>query len=179
MFDIQSIFGSLDATGRTLGRFPDVQTVSIEEADYAWRLKGGNYNKFDRKGNIVNAQLSDFEMPKSSIVLFTRRKVLTTTAIGANYGSVKEMYGFEDWQISIRGVLLPQEVNIQTQQSRLQAFEQLADSIEVEGAQFEERLIDHIIIQRLDFAQQPGRPGMLAFEMDCVSDQALELLLNI
>lgn len=145
-------------------------------------LKGKKYQVFDRMGNIVYRQYDDFELPSASLVTMRHAKIINKTKANAANGTVKEMYGFDDWKIEIRGFCLsdPSHQNAQTaynQKLKLFEFDKIVDSISVISEVFNDLDISNIVIEELSFNQLKGKPGVIPFHMKCVSDEPLELIL--
>ena len=150
---------------------------------YPVTLKGGVYKVYDSSGKIVEKKMTDFRLPLATIVDFSRSKIKQKTKIPGSMSSVKEMYGHDDWQIRIRGLCLdeprhPQGLDgFMDQHNKILEFEQLADSIDVEGDLFKEKSIYKIDINQINFPQLQGKPRVLPFDFSCESDEPLELIL--
>jgi len=145
-------------------------------------FKGQKYQYYTDTGEIDTIQLADFELPSVSLSSFSRKKNISQTKMTAGYGTVKEMYGFDDWQIQIRGLCLkdPSHPTAQTafdQHLELLAFEKVAEAIPVEGELFNEKGIDALVIRSIKFDQVPGKPGVIPFTITCTSDTPTELML--
>jgi len=141
-------------------------------------IKGGNYKVYDKvSGKLVDKEYSDFEFPLATIVDFSRNKNIAKTPTIGSSGTVKEIFGFEDWKINIRGICLDDE----SRKSHKTAKEQLyyliklnaiADSIVIsKGRIFFEKEINRIAIESLNITAVQGKPGMMQFEMECSSDE--------
>jgi hypothetical protein len=166
-------------------------SVPVEEYDAAQKMswmgtpimfpilfKGGTYQFYNANGELYDKQLNDFDLPPTTVVDFRRAKNITkTNVLGAN-GTVKEIYGFDDWQIRIRGLCLdtPSEKAYDLQ-SELLEWEKIADSVEVEGDLFLDKDIYRITIEEINFTQPQGRHNVIPFEITASSDQPLELVL--
>lgn len=149
---------------------------------FPWSLKGGNYLTYNSKGEIIEKTLGDFRMPAATLCVFTRAKIMRTTAVSGGRGTVKEMYGFDDWSITVKGVMVPesnhpQATDVFEMRNKLLEFENLTDAIEVSGDLFEAIGVSHLVINRINIPQLQGKPRMIPFEMNCISDQPIELLL--
>ena len=94
--------------------FPDVEFISVAPEDKmtsfgvpvygSFRLKADGYNSYDDRGNVKVVEMAEMQMPYSCLAEFSRAMIMTQTqTLGAN-GTVKEIYGLDDWQIKIRGV---------------------------------------------------------------------------
>ncbi|MCT4644373.1 MAG: DUF6046 domain-containing protein [Carboxylicivirga sp.] len=145
----------------------------------AFWLKGGRYLSYDYNGELVEKEYSDLLMPLATMVDFSRPKIVGKTT--TNIGTVKEIYGLDDWTISINGIILPDKYNPYTQQTvaeqmdALQQFHEIAGSVEVEGQIFAQRKISRIVTEDIEFKPVQGRPNMMQFSIPAISDEDLLL----
>lgn len=149
---------------------------------FPWSLKGGQYMTYNDKGEVIQKTIEDFRMPAASLCVFTRAKIMRTTPVSGGRGTVKEMYGFDDWSITVKGVMVnesnhPQAKDVFAMRDKLLQFENLTDAIGVSGDLFEAIGVSHVVINRINIPQLQGKPRMIPFEMNCISDQPIELLL--
>lgn len=150
-----------------------------QKAFGAFWLKGGRYLNFDFTGELREKEYNDFLMPLATIVDFERPKTVEKTIRSG--GTVKEIYGLGDWAISINGIILPDKYNPYTQQTvaeqmdALQQFHEVAGSIEVDGQLFAQRNITRIVTEGLSFRPVQGRPNMMQYSIEAVSDEDLLL----
>ncbi len=145
-------------------------------------LKGKKYQVFDSFGNVVLQDYEDFVLPAATLVTMRRAKIINKTKANAANGTVKEMYGFNDWRIDIRGFCLadPSHKNATAaydQKLKLWEYDNVVDSIEILGQLFNDLNISNIAIEEIQFNQLKGKPGVIPFYMKCVSDEPLELIL--
>lgn len=144
-------------------------------------LKGGKHLSFDSQGELVENEYNSLLMPLATMVDFSRNKTVTKTPMVGGAGSVKEIYGLEDWAISINGIILPDDYNPITQQTvaeqmeAIQQFHEIAGAIDVEGWIFSQRNISRIVTESLKFSPIQGRPNMMQFSIEAVSDEDLLL----
>lgn len=142
-------------------------------------LKGGNQIKiFDEKGDLKTESYGDFKMPAVTLVDFSRSKILSKTYVRGASGSVKEMFGFEDWKIRMRGLCL-NEPGIRTAKQQMEGltwFEKVAEPVEVTGYQFLEMQISTIVINSITFRQIEGKPWVIPFEIDAESNTDILLM---
>ena len=135
----------------------------------------------DYKGKLTDVTLKKLLMPLASLVNFSRSKNITKTPMLGGRGSIKEIYSLQDWSISINGIILPDSLNPLTQQSvteqqeAIQQFNEVAGSIKVAGQLFEQRNISRIVIESLSFSPVRGKPGMMQYKIEAVSDGDLLL----
>jgi len=132
---------------------------------------GKTYNKYDG-GMIVQVQPDDFVLPYAVTIDFVRSKNVIKTHINGHDGTVKEMFGMDDWQISIKGLILEQNgKTVDDIKQELLMYESLADTIKIkQGKQFTEKGIYGIFIEELSFPQLKGFPKVQPFEISAVSD---------
>lgn len=143
---------------------------------------GGSYNRFENDGSLRRYSFSNFELPASTMVEFSRSKNIIETQVAGGDGTIKELFSFADWQIRIRGVCLddpshPQYPTAVQQREALEAWENIAGAIEVEGALFAAKSIFSIVIKDFSIASIQGSHGLIPFEISCASDVPLELML--
>jgi len=141
-------------------------------------FKGGKYNKHKPNGSGVElVAMNDWYLPPASLIDFSRSKIMSKTRIAGNNGTIKEIYGFTDWSIKIRGLCLdtPNE-SASEQYKELLKWEDLADSIDVIGKLFVDKSIYKISIEEIDFKQLEGSPNIIPFTINVISDVPLETL---
>lgn len=145
------------------------------------KIVGGSYQVYNELGQIVSSDTEDFEFPATTLVNFRRAKVMGQTKVLGDTGTVKEIYGFTDWAIDIRGICLrdpghPQAESALQQIRAINKLENIVDSIYVEGLPFSDRDIHKITINEIDTPQVKGRPGVIPFSLRCSSDKPIELI---
>lgn len=197
---IQDVFGitpvfhpELDEKYIQAAAFPNVEMESpapeydkapVRYGQKTWGafwFKGGRYLTFGQNGELKEEQYSDLLMPLASLVTFKRAKVVKKTDTIGGAGTVKEIYGLADWDISIRGIIIHDEFNPSKQQSvreqmdAIQSFHETAGSIEVEGQIFADRNISRIVTEDCNFEPIQGRPNMMQYTIQAISDEDLLL----
>lgn len=176
-------------TDSTAAVYTGVHTIQEDEAEsMSWlgtpivfpiTLQAGGYKIYDAVGRLKEQRFEDFVLPSATLVEFSRAKNIATTEVLGSNGTVKEIFGFADWQIRMRGVCLPERNRSEIdQKNNLLKWEQIAGSIKVDGALFFEKGIDRMVITDLNFAQIQGKPNVIPFELTAISDQAIELVMN-
>lgn len=145
-------------------------------------LMGGSYKVYDHKGALSNQNMTDFLLPYATIMDFSRSMNMTKTKVLGNEGTVKEIYGLDDWSISIRGIALDDEQrNAQKtaheQIDELVKWRSVCDSINVSGKLFNNKDIYALCMENLDIRPKQGKYNVITFEMKCTSDKPMELLL--
>jgi len=139
-------------------------------------LKGGTHEVYNRFGKLIEKTLGDFEMPAATLCEFRRAKNITQTNVLGSNGTVKEIFGFDDWQISFKGVCLPEPGRTEVEQKEmLLQLEKVAGRIEVIGELFDEKDINAIVISEVSFPQIQGKPRVIPFEINALSDEVIDL----
>ena len=139
------------------------------------------YKKYNNNGEIVDKEMGEFRLPIASIVSFRRDKIMSQTRINGGKGTVKEIYGFDDWQVTINGFFLPDASQPQgfknplQQEKELIKWDELASSIEVFGELFNLRGISNLTLKGINVEPFRGKPNIRAFTINAVSDEAIEL----
>jgi hypothetical protein len=141
----------------------------------------GNYKKYNDRGEIVNKKMGDFRLPIASVISFRRDKIMGITRINGGNGTVKEIYGFDDWQVTINGFFIPDGSQPQgfknplEQEKELIKWDNLASSIEVFGELFSVRKIKNLTIKGINIEPMRGKPNIRTFTINALSDSPIEL----
>lgn len=142
---------------------------------------GGKYQVYDQKGNLSQQSISDFMLPATSVVNFTRKKTITKTPTIGGKGTVKEIYSIEEWEINISGTCLTDitrkdHQTAHAQQLALDEYNRVAGSINILGDRlFNDKEIAAITIEDIQFKTKPGSPDEVEFEIKATSDNPAEL----
>lgn len=162
---------------------PEVEITKSEVMSYLGtpvfmpvRFLEGKYKKLNY-GRVQTVSSEEWQLPYTTLVDFNRKKIIAKTQVNGYYGEVKEMYGFGDWDIKIRGFLInnnpfkfPEE-----ELRRLLEFENLTDAISVEGDMFNWLSIYKLVIEDIQLPRIEGMPNVQPFQLSCVSDVPIEL----
>ncbi len=144
----------------------------------SFTVKGDTYKVYDKRtGMLEDKEYSSFEFPVASIVDFSRDKnVIVTPTIGST-GSVKEIFGLQDWRINIRGICMndtsrKENVTAKEQQLALIALNEIAGALIIEkGSIFLDKQITKLVIESLSFTAIQGKPGLIQYEIQAISDE--------
>lgn len=138
-------------------------------------FKKGSYKRYKLNGELEIVQLNDFALPPATMFSFRRAKNITRTNVLGSNGTVKEIFGFDDWIIDVRGLCLDEpDLSAQDQFAKLLEWENLADAIEVSGSQFGLRGIQRVCISEWSENIPQGQPGVVAFQMSLIGDDPME-----
>lgn len=146
---------------------------------------GGTYKKYNINGELEEVQLEDFTLPFSTLLIFRRAKNITRTNVLGSTGTVKEIYGFDDWIIDVKGLCLNENsrgnnhrVKAQETLKKILEWEVLADSIELKAnALFNQIGIGAVTISDWSHQVLQGQDGAVAFQFTMYSDEFKELQL--
>ena len=146
---------------------------------FPMKFLGGQFKKYDDKGRLVDTSLNDFWLPDATMADFSRAKnIIKTTTLGAN-GTVKEVYGFDDWDIRIRTLCLRnKELTEREQEKKILEWFGVAGSIGIEGYLFTKKNIKSIVLEDIDIKSVSGSPNVIPIEITAVSDEPIELLID-
>jgi hypothetical protein len=146
-------------------------------------ISEGTYETYEFDGSLKKYKYSQFLMPVATIVNFSRQKSIVKTSTIGGLGSVKEIYSLDDWKIEIKGIILPDKNNppafqsVQGQMDALQKYHEIAGSIAVEGQIFGDRNIVRITTEKLSFTPIKGKPNMMEYSIEAVSDEDILMII--
>lgn len=146
---------------------------------YPVMFRSGEYPIYDWYGKPKTRQYEDLWLPATTMLDFSRAKnVIKTNVLGAN-GTVKEVFGFDDWQIRIRMLCLDDaKFTAKQYADKLQDWFEIAGGINVHGSIFSKKEIYNIVIEDFDIKTLAGSPGVIPIEMTAVSNEPVEIFLN-
>ena len=169
--------------------YGSIRTVGREEAMrlsklgtpivFPMKFTAGSYKFYDYQSKIVEKQLSDFWLPPATMVDFSRVKNISRTDVIGGNGTVKEIYGFDDWQIRIRTVCHNDELSSREYEKRLIEWSEVIQSISVEGDLFGWKNIHNLVIESIDIRSLEGTPNVIPIELNCISDEPFELIYRL
>jgi len=142
------------------------------------RLRGGEFKKYNQIGELVDVVVGETFLPPTTMFTFSRAKNITKTNILGSNGTVKEIYGFDDWQIDVKGLCLDTPSMSATEKmEQLLQYESLAGSIAVGGKLFTKKEIHAVVIEDFKIESIQGSPDVIPFTMRLISDEPIELFL--
>jgi len=141
-----------------------------------------DYATYDVNGNRTTINISSFRMPYATIVDFTQAKNVSKTKVLGTRGTVKEIYGNDDWNIQIRGFCINDKSRSgyktpEEQMSALITYGKVMDAIGVTGSIFNDKEIYSIVIEELSFNPIQGNSSIIPFTIRACSDTPKELQL--
>lgn len=135
-------------------------------------FKRGSYPKFKPNGELEQVILEDYFLPPATLFSFRRAKNVVRTNVLGGGGTVKEIFGFDDWIVDVKGLCLDEpDKSAQEQLKELTSWESLASSIEISGELFNALDITSVVISEFAHNVPQGQPGVVAFQMTFISDE--------
>ncbi len=143
------------------------------------QFRGGDYPIYDWYGKPKMKRYDDLWLPATTMVDFSRAKnAIKTNVLGAN-GTVKEIFGFDDWNIRIRMLCLnDNRFKAREYADMLQDWFEIAGGINVFGSIFSKKEIYNIVIENIDIKSVTGSPDVIPIELSAVSNEPVEIFLN-
>ena len=139
----------------------------------------GKYWRYKMNGELEQVKMETLAFPAATMFSFRRAKNITRTNVLGSNGTVKEIYGFDDWQIDVRGLCLPTTEKTSMQQLEgLLEWENIADAVKINGSLFNKAGIYRVAISDFAWNIPQGKPDVIAFTMQMLSDDPLELQLT-
>ncbi|MCK0193281.1 DUF6046 domain-containing protein [Ornithobacterium rhinotracheale] len=140
-------------------------------------FEAGNYKFYDEDSKLVSRELSEFWFPPATLVDFYRAKNITKTDVIGASGTVKEIYGFDDWSIRIRTICLSDNAMTSREyERRIIEWANVVQSVPVQGDLFGKKNIDNIVIESIDITSVEASPNVIPIELNCVSDEPFEII---
>ena len=142
------------------------------------KFKSGTYKIYNSTGILEDIEYNDFVLPPATLFSFRRSKNITKTNLLGNNGTVKEIFGFDDWVIDVKGLAVdtPQS-SARDQLIAIKEWEELASAISVSGKLFTIKNIHAVVMDEYKEESIQGFPGIIPFSMTLTSDDAVELIL--
>lgn len=174
--------------------YPGIEFVDREEAHklsalgtpilFPITLLADTYRRYDDFGKIEEAPMKEFQLPITCVADFSHPKIVAKTNVSGGKGTVKEIFGFDDWQINIKGLFINEGRQPQgfkngfDQEQALIKWTNLASSVGVLGDLFAMRDIKSITLGELSVNAVRGRPGLRPFTLPCMSDDPVEFQID-
>jgi Domain of unknown function (DUF6046) len=133
-------------------------------------------------GEIAGVSFSEMYLPWTSVVSFSRSKRITKTYMSSQKSVVVEQYGFEPWDIKIKGFIIKgnnkERTSVAEQVKDMQRFEEISDSIKVGGSVFEWLKISEVSIEKISYpdARDLNMEIIKPFEISMISIEPDELV---
>lgn len=177
------------ATTREPLEFQNISTLKIDASSIksslgtivlsAITFRGGSYKKRLKNGQIINSQYDEFMLPATATVQVKFDKNIVRTPLRGGRGEFKEMIGTSDPKVTIRGILIGEDLKRPEQDiKKLIALEEVPSELAVVCDYLRWLGIDYLVIQSLNLPDLKGKPNMQPFELTCLGDKPINLILN-
>lgn len=139
------------------------------------------YRVYKANGELEDIVMEKFFLPAATMVDFSRAKNIIKTEVLGGDGTVKELFGFDDWKLRIRGICLTDSnrelfKTATEQKEQLLKWENICGAIKIEGKILTEISVAEIIIESLNIKQIEGRPDYIPFEIQACSNKPISLI---
>lgn len=133
------------------------------------------YKTYKSNGSPATVNLASFLMPYATVVSFSRPMNVSKTKVLGTYGTVKEIYGLDDWNIMIQGFCIEDRKRqgyrtVAEQVNALCKFRKVTEAIGVTGSIFNDKEIYAILIEELNFNPVQGNSSVMPFTIRAISD---------
>lgn len=157
---------------RTEGKDPNVSYLGTPVYS-PLQIKDGNYTLNGKKISYRGIDL------KNVIYDVSYGKNVVQTAIVGRNGTVKELISLTDKTVNIKGVLVsPNTEYPEEQVQRLLEITELQTDIEVISPFLALFKVYNLVILDCKFPMREGYRNLQAFELNCISDNPLEVSIN-
>lgn len=141
------------------------------------KFDAGSYIRYKSNGEVNSVQMDEFVLPPATMFSFRRAKNITKTNVLGSIGTVKEIFGFDDWIIDVRGLALDEPSRSAVDQiTELLKWEDLADGINISGELFNQHNIVRVAMEDFSDNVTQGKPGIIAFSFQLTSDVLIDLI---
>ena len=121
----------------------------------------------------------DLWLPATTMLDFSRAKNVIKTNNNKKKKKVKEVFGFDDWQIRIRMLCIDDnKYKAREYADILQDWFEIAGGINVFGSILSKKEIYNIVIEDFDVRTVSGSPNVIPIEMSAVSNIPAELFIS-
>lgn len=149
-------------------------------------VEGDNQNGFtSRFGTLVVGALALRYKQEQQIQLsiaisqVNMTKTIVKTAIQGLDGTVKEYINDGDYEITIRGAIVSNDRSYPSEQvKQLHQILLIKDALDVESEYLNVFGIYNVVVESYSFPQQEGMQNLQLFELQCVSDLPIELVVD-
>ncbi len=179
----QQVFGY---TGiRKLIPVNTLDTVEHHTADMAddYKIPAGKFD--ERSGSLgtpyfMPTKLDDLWLPNEPLVTINGQNTIVKTVLVGIKGTVKELIGSDDYSIKIQGIIINEKDDDypETELRALRTILEKRDSVKVFNRLLTFFGIDQVAIEGYSFPGIEGYQHMQPYEITCISDWPLDLILK-
>lgn len=109
----------------------------------------------------------------------SRSKIIEVTTIEGKNGSIKEFSSLSDYDVSLKGIFVGNDGNYPSQQvQNLARLESCPVAINISNTFLGYMGVKKLIVKRINWRSMQGYENLQAFELECISDKDVELIIN-
>lgn len=166
---------------------PSIPTIEIRTSSASSSLgtpvfdqvyvKPINYTVLDSNNNKKVIPFNGYQLPDATIIEVNLPKIIIKTPVNGNDGTVKEYIGLDDFQITIRSIIVNHNSELYPEQevnSLIQLFK-VNTSLQTVSKYLNLLGIDEMVVESLQLLPVEGTPNIQPFVLTCVSDKPYEL----
>lgn len=132
---------------------------------------------------LVSPEDPTLKLDLDEVLLEVSQSVnVVTTAINGRDGTIKEYVSAGDWNVSVRGVLVNYDDGYNAPLEKFQTLLQLCSlplALECESNYLQLFEIFNLVVTEKSFPQSKGFQNVQPFELSCISDKPIQLLLDV
>ncbi len=132
-------------------------------------------------GQVMNAlKINGIQLPNEPMIDLGLTKNIVVTEMVNNAGTVKESMGLNDWNITIRGIIIGEDEDVFPEKE----IKQIRSIVENEGAVSVDseylQLFDifYLAVQSVKFPPMEGAMHIQPYEIQVISDKIIELIIR-
>lgn len=146
--------------------------------------KGVKYKTRDKwTGKIVDRNIEkEYTMPATTVVEISRQKNIIKTPIAGRDGTVKESISNGDWLVKIRGFVINEDnpnIYPSEEMALMHKYCEAKTAIPVTCKLLQYFEINELVIESYNFPRMEGYAGVQPFELDCTSDEPVEMIIKL
>lgn len=125
--------------------------------------------------------LGKFKLPNEPIVELKGGKRIVKTEIDGMDGTFKELFSLDDYQITIRGLIVQEDGTNNYPQGdvmRLRDYCEVEHEVGINCASTNYFNVTQMVIESWDFPAMEGFPGVQPYILNCLSDKDFKLILE-
>ncbi|WP_448529175.1 DUF6046 domain-containing protein [Raineya sp.] len=132
-------------------------------------------------GQVMNTvRLNDIELPNEPLIELGLSKNIVITEMVNYEGTIKESMGMNDWEVSIRGIIIGEDENSYpiSEIQKIRKICETRETVEVICDYLNIFDIFYLAIKSVRFPVFEGAPHIQPYEIQAVSDRIFELLVR-
>lgn len=140
-------------------------------------VKPINYSVLDNNNRKKIIPFKGYQLPDATIIEVNLPKIIVKTPVNGNEGTVKEYVGIDDYQITIRSIIVNPNSELYPEQevSNIMQMFKVNTSLPVVSRYLNLLGIDEMVVESLQLLPAEGSSNIQPFVLTCISDRPYEL----